>query len=102
MQTSRHRLPRTIGWSRFGLGWAGTGDEIQVTGFSHVELPLTQAIDCSELAAPADHPGNFWRHVGFSLVAVTPDDGPDVVAIHFAKNIKRHDRIDPEELKRIP
>lgn len=82
--------------------WAGTGDEIQITGFSHVELPLTQPIDCSELTGPADHPVNFWRHVGFSLVAVTPDDGPDVVGIHFAKNIKRHDRIDPEELKRIP
>ena len=74
--------------------WAGTGDETQVTGFSHIELPLPPDIDCSLLAAPADHPVNFWRHMGFNLVAVTPDDGPDVVGIHFAKNIEQHDRTD--------
>lgn len=64
--------------------WAGTADETRETGFSRLDLPLDSPIDYSTLEVPAGHPVNFWRHMGFSLVAVTPDEGPDVVGIHFA------------------
>ncbi len=68
--------------------WAGTSDEVNATSLSGADLYNDPFTAIKNLTAEKNHPVNFWRKAGFTLVGVIPDEeGLNKPGIHFAKRI---------------
>jgi len=68
--------------------WAGTSDETLATNLSRADLYSDPFGAIRSLTVVENHPLNFWRRSGFTMVGVMPDqEGLDKPGIHFSKRL---------------
>jgi aminoglycoside 6'-N-acetyltransferase I len=72
-----------------GVLTLGTADETNGTSLGGIDLFRDPIAALAAITAAPDHPLQFWRHVGFTVVGVTPDaEGPGMPTIHLAKRVR--------------
>ena len=68
--------------------WLGSDDEIDETSLSRVDLYDDLPAKLASFRSGGDHPADFYRSLGFSIVGVMPDaNGRGKPDIFFAKRI---------------
>jgi aminoglycoside 6'-N-acetyltransferase I len=68
--------------------WLGSDDEIDETSLSRVDLYDDLPAKLASFRSGGDHPADYYRRLGFSIVGVMPDaNGRGKPDIFFAKRI---------------
>ncbi len=68
--------------------WLGSDDEIDETSLSRVDLYNDLPVKLASFRSGGDHPAEFYRRLGFSIVGVMPDaNGRGKPDIFFAKRV---------------
>ncbi|HEY9427800.1 MAG TPA: GNAT family N-acetyltransferase [Gemmatimonadaceae bacterium] len=68
--------------------WLGSDDEIDETSLSRIDLYDDLPAKLASFRRGGDHPADFYRRLGFSIVGVMPDaNGRGKPDIFFAKRI---------------
>ncbi|HEU6451018.1 MAG TPA: GNAT family N-acetyltransferase [Gemmatimonadaceae bacterium] len=68
--------------------WLGSDDEIDETSLSRVDLYDDLPAKLASFSSGGDHPADFYRRLGFSVVGVMPDaNGRGKPDIFFAKRV---------------
>jgi aminoglycoside 6'-N-acetyltransferase I len=68
--------------------WLGSDDEVDETSLSGVDLYTDLPAKLASFRSGGDHPADFYRGLGFSIVGVMPDaNGRGKPDIFFAKRI---------------